>query len=324
MLFLVTGATGFIGREVARQLMEGGHRVAALVRHPERAGDLAAAGIELRPGDIVDAGSVRRAVEGVDGVFHLAAWYEVGRRNRRADEVNVAGAANVLQAAWDAGVDRIVHTSTVGVFSDTRGRVVDESYRHDGRHVTEYDRTKWRAHYEVAEPMARRGAPVVIVQPGAVYGPGDHSAVGRLIAGYLRGRLRYLPGGNAVCWGHVEDTARGHVLAMERGRIGESYIIAGPPHTIVEAFEIAERVTGIRPPRLRVPAGPVRALSRALTAGARLVPPLAAPAELTRLAGVTYLGDNAKARAELGFAPRSLEDGFAGMLPDMLRAVRGS
>lgn len=320
MRFLVTGATGFIGREVTRQLTEAGHRVTALVRHPEQAADLAEAGVELRPGDVTDLDAVRGAVEGVDGVFHLAAWYAVGRRNPQAEAVNVTGASNVLQAAWDAGVGRIVHTSTLAVFSDTKGRIVDESYRHDGPHLSEYDRTKWLAHYEVAEPMAADGAPVVIVQPGVVYGMGDHSATGAMIAAYLRRRLRYLASGSAFCWGHVEDTAKGHILAMEHGRAGESYIIAGPPHTLVEAFQIAERVTGIRAPRLRVPPGPSRALSRVLGAGSRLIPALAGPAELTRLAGVTYLGDSARARAQLGFAARTLQDGFGELLPEMLRA----
>jgi nucleoside-diphosphate-sugar epimerase len=319
MRYLVTGATGFLGGVLTRRLLAAGHDVAALVRAPGRAEDLAAAGVTLRPGDVTDAEAVRRAVGGTDGVFHLAAWYRVGSRNPRAESVNVGGTATVLREAWQAGVDRIVYTSTVAVFSNTEGRAVDETHRHDGPHLSEYDRTKWLAHYEVAEPLAREGAPVVIVQPGVVYGEGDRSATGGLIRAYLRGRLRYLPKGNAVCWGHVDDTAEAHLAAMERGRVGESYVIAGPVHSLVEAFEIAHRVTGIPLPRLRVPPGPLRALSRVLTPASRLVPALAGAAELTRLAGVTYLASSARARAELGFAPRSLEDGFAVLLPRLLR-----
>lgn len=323
MRYLVTGATGFLGGVLTRRLLAAGHDVAALVRHPDRAGDLASAGVALHRGDITDPEAVRRSLAGIDGVFHLAAWYQVGRRNPRAEEVNVGGTATVLREAWQAGVDRIVYTSTVAVFSDTKGRVVDETYRHDGPHLSEYDRTKWLAHYEVAEPLAAAGAPVVIVQPGVTYGEGDRSATGELIHTYLRGRLRYLPKGNAVCWGHVDDTADAHLAALERGRVGESYVIAGPGHPIVEAFEIARRVTGIPLPRLRVPPGPLRALARLLTPASRLAPALAGPAELTRLAGATYLASNAKARADLGFAPRSLEDGFAVLLPRLLRAAAG-
>lgn len=319
MRYLVTGATGFVGRALVRQLVAAGHEVVALVRDPEAAADLAHAGVTLYRGDVVDAESILPALRGTDGVFHLAAWYRVGVRKPRAEEINVDGTANVLGAAWEAGVAKIVHTSTLAVFSDTKGQVVDETYRYDGPHLSEYDRTKWLAHYRVARPLAARGAPVVIVQPGVIYGPGDHSQTGHLITAYLRRRLRYLPAGNAVCWGHVEDTAAGHLLAMERGRIGEDYIIAGPPHTLMEAFQIAHEVTGIPLPRLRVPARPVRGLSRVLTGASRLLPFLSGPAELTRLAGVTYLGDSAKAREELGFAPRSLEDGFAELLPALLK-----
>ncbi|MEX2323148.1 MAG: NAD-dependent epimerase/dehydratase family protein [Acidimicrobiia bacterium] len=324
MRYAVTGATGFIGTALTRRLLADGHEVVALVRDPEAAAALAGIGAELRQGDILDAGSVRRAVEGTDGVFHLAAWYEVGRRNPRAVQINVGGTENVLQAAWDAGVSKIVHTSSLAVFSDTAGKVVDESYRFEGRHLSEYDRTKWMAHYEVAVPMAKRGTPVVIVQPGAVYGLGDTSGIGRWIRAFVRRKLRYLPAGNALCWGHVDDTVDGHVRAMERGNPAEAYIIAGPPHTVVEAFDIASRVSGIPTPRLRVPAGPVKAMSRLLTPLARVIPPLAGPAELTRLAGSTYLGDSSKAERELGFTARSLEEGFGEFLPRLIAHSLGA
>lgn len=322
MKYLVTGGTGFIGRALVRRLLDDGHEVVALVRDTDAAADLEAQGSRLAQGDILDRGSIASAAKGVDGVFHLAAWYEVGRRHPMAEAINVTGADNVLRASLDAGVDRIVYTSSVAVFSDTRGRTVDESYRFDGRHVSEYDRTKWLAHYEVAEPLARDGAPIVIVQPGVVYGRGDRSATGGLIAAYARGRLRYVVKGSAVCWGHVDDTVDGHVRAMERGRDGEAYVIAGPGHSLVEAFEIAATVTGIPAPRLRLPPGPIRAVSRMLTVLSTALRPLAAPAELTRLAGVTYLASSAKARRELGFEARPLASGFAEILPPMVERAQ--
>jgi nucleoside-diphosphate-sugar epimerase len=156
----------------------------------------------------------------------------------------------------------------------------------------------------------------VIVQPGLIYGPGDHSATGQVLADYLRRRLPLVPRGSAYCWAHVDDVARGHILAMEKGRPGESYILAGPCHSLVEALDIAERVTGVPAPRLRVSPGLMRLASRLLTPLAGLVPlPETYHPESLRVgAGVTYLGSNRKAREELGYEPRPLEQGFREVL----------
>jgi nucleoside-diphosphate-sugar epimerase len=209
-------------------------------------------------------------------------------------------------------VPRGVYTSTLAVFSDTHGRLVDESYRHDGPWLSAYDRTKWVAHYIVAEPFMRAGLPLVIVQPGAVYGPGDTSALGRTLVQYLRRQLPVVPGGAAFCWGHVDDTARAHLLAMERGRPGESYIIAGPPHTLAETLDLAHRLTGVPPPRLRLPAPAFRVLMMLAQAAEPVVTlPEAYTAEALQVAaGVTYLGRSAKAERELGFTARPLEVGL--------------
>jgi nucleoside-diphosphate-sugar epimerase len=250
---------------------------------------------------------------GVDGVFHVAAWYKVGSPDRReAERVNVDGTRIVLEAMRDAGVAKGVYTSTLAVFGDTRGRVVDETYRTAGPFETVYDGTKWRAHYEVAIPLIERGLPLVIVQPGVVYGIGDHSPVRPIIDRYLTRRLPAVPSRTAYCWGHVEDTAAGHRLAMEQGRSGESYIIAGPAHTLADALAVAESVTGIPAPRMRIP-GVVTDLIARLPGGAF---------EGLRAMGATYLGSNAKARRELGFAPRELRDGFAEVLPAHLAEIR--
>src|SRR5205823_1477520 len=129
-----------------------------------------------------------------------------------------------------------------------------------GPWLSEYDRTKWVAHYEVAEPMMRAGLPLVIVQPGGVYGPGDPGPLGDVLRDYLAGRLPMVPQGTAFSWGHVEDIAAGHRLAMERGRVGESYILAGPAHTLEQALEVAKSISGVPLPLLRPPPALVRAL----------------------------------------------------------------
>jgi nucleoside-diphosphate-sugar epimerase len=205
-----------------------------------------------------------------------------------------------------------VYTSTLGVFSDTKGKVVDESYRHDGPWLTEYERTKWLAHYQVALPMIEAGLPLVIVMPGLVYGPGDTSMVHTTFQQYLQGKLPITPKGTSYCWAHVDDTARGHILAMERGTPGQSYIIAGEPHTLVEALEIAERITGVKPPKWHPSPAAMGTLAGVLGVLEKVVSlPESYRAESLRVvAGVTYLGSNAKAKRELGFNPRPLEEGL--------------
>jgi nucleoside-diphosphate-sugar epimerase len=302
--YFLTGATGFIGREIASQLRAAGHDVRALVRDPARGERLKRIGVELHRGDVTERASLRSPMEGVDGVFHVAGWYKVGVKDRSpAQAINVQGTQNVLETMKELAIRKGVYTSTLAVFSDTRGRMVDETYRHSGPWLSVYDRTKWQAHYEVAEPMMRKGLPLVIVQPGAVYGPGDTSILHDLVVQYLRGKLKRVPKVTAFCFATVQDTARGHLLAMDKGRPGESYIIAGPSHTLVDALGIAERATGVPAPRSHPPAGLVRFLA------------LLSRSEQLRVATATYLGSNAKAVRELGFHPIPLEEG----LPPYLR-----
>jgi nucleoside-diphosphate-sugar epimerase len=300
MRYFVTGATGFIGGHLVRTLRGAGHQVDAIARDPTKAADLLRIGVRVHRGDITDKESMRGPMAGADGVFHLAGWYKIGVRDKSAaHRINVDGTRNVLELIGELGIPKGVYTSTLAVFGDTKGQVVDESYRHGGPWLSEYDRTKWIAHYEVAEPMMRRGLPLVIVQPGVTYGPGDPSAMGVTLHQYLQGKLRGIPKRSAYCWGHVEDTARGHLLAMERGRPGESYIVAGEPRTLVDAIELAARITKIPAPRFRPSPGFLRFLA-AITRS-----------ETLRVgAGVTYLGSNARAKRDLGLQHRSLEEGL--------------
>jgi nucleoside-diphosphate-sugar epimerase len=323
MRYFVTGATGFIGGALARQLREAGHDVVALVRNRERAGALAAIGVELVEGDIVDRESLERPMSGVDGVFHVAAWYKVGVRHARgtAERINVLGTRNVLEAMRAAGVPKGVYTSTVAVFSDTAGAIPDETYRHDGPHLSFYDETKWRAHYEVALPMMEEGLPLVIVMPGMVYGPGDTSQMGEFFRDYATGGPIIAPAGTAYVWAHVEDIARGHVLAMERGVPGETYIIAGPAHTLREALNVVAQTTGRKPLTLWSPPFVSKALSHVVGLVERLLPvPERYSVEALRVtAGTTYLGDNTRARRELGYSPRPLQEGMRQTVEDFLR-----
>ena len=325
MRYFLTGATGFIGQPLARQLRSGGHDVVALVRSPEKASALEDLGVELAPGDITRPESLRDPMGGCDGVFHVAGWYNVGQPDREtAEAINVGGTRNVLEAAADVGVGKVVYTSTVAVYGNTHGRPVDEKYRHGGPWLTEYDRSKWLAHYEVAIPMMERGLPLVIVQPGVVYGPGDHSRVGAVFRDYLRRRLPVIPTQGAS-WSFVEDMARGHVQAMERGEVGTSYNLAGPSRMWSEVLELAEELTGVPRPRIVLPPWGARlgaALMKPIAAVAT-VPPTYHPETLRVAAGTTYFSDDSRARRDIGWSPRPLEDGLAITLAAEIRALEG-
>jgi nucleoside-diphosphate-sugar epimerase len=314
MKYFVTGATGFIGGRVARQLLAAGHEVSALTRRPSKAHELVALGVKAHAGDITDKESLRLPMRGVDGVFHIAAWYKVGVRDKSpAEPINVGGTRNVLEMMQELGIPKGVYTSTLTVFSDTRGQMVDEGYRYTGpSFLSEYDRTKWKAHYEVALPLMQTGLPLVIVQPGLVYGPGDTSVIHQAWVHYLCGKLPMTPSGTQYCWGHVDDIAHGHLLAMEQGKVGESYITAGPKYSVVEAFALAEQISGVRAPRLHSAPWMMKTLA-SMIGLLDAVFPLPEPysAETIRSsAGVSYLGSNQKARRELGYAPRTLEQGL--------------
>lgn len=321
--YFVTGATGFIGGEIVKQLIGRGHKVVALVRSPHKAGMLKALGVDIHAGDITDRETLKVPMTGVDGVFHAAAWYKVGVKEPLADQINVDGTRNVLHTMRALGIPRGVYTSTVAVFSDTHGNVPDEHYRFDGNHLSHYDRTKWIAHYRVAVPQIERGLPLTIVMPGLVYGPGDTSGMHTALVDLLRRRLPMTPARTAFCWAHVEDTARGHIQAMELGKAGESYIIAGPRHTFEHAFDLAASIAKVRAPMFHPGPTTMRAMAMATELAGRFVnlPPALTPEALRVLAGTTYFGSSEKAIREIGFSVRPLEEGMAQTLEHELRVL---
>ena len=316
MKAFVTGAGGFIGQALVRRLRERGDEVHALVRSMAQADLLEGLGCQLHHGDLASVDHLREQMAGCDAVFHVAGIYRVGipaSERPAMYAANVASTANVLDAATAAGIPRTVAVSTINAFGNTAGRVLDEIYRRGEppEYLSYYDETKHLAHLE-AEARAAAGARVVIVQPGQVYGPGDHSAIGGLMRQAAAGTLRALTfpdlGLNMV---HVDDVASGICLAHDRGHVGESYVLGGEITTIRELIRKSAGAAGKAPPRITVPSW----LLRTAAAGAGLLGPLLGgrtnlPELITAADGVTYWASDAKARRELGYAPRDLETGL--------------
>jgi len=312
MKAFVTGGTGFIGQHVVQKLLARGYDVVGLARSDSSAAALRAAGAEVARGSITDKASMRAGMEGADVVFHVAGWYEVGSNDwMEAERINVGGTRNVLRLAQDLEIPKIVHVSTVAVFGDTKGELVDENYRYNGPFLTEYDRTKWLAHYKVAEPLIEEGVPIIIAMPGVVYGPGDHSQVGHLMERHYRG-MPVLPGPETtLTYAHVEDVAEGIVLAAEKGEVGEAYIIAGPAVPLGEMVDFWSYLTGKPLPAIRIPSRFLKPLAPIVGALDAVLPLPALYAEETvRTLGATYMARADKARTQLGWKPRPLQAGM--------------
>ncbi len=313
MKYFLTGATGFLGGVLARQLREEGHDVQAVIRNPQKASELQSLGVKLFPGDVTDKESMREAMQGTDGLFHVAGWYKIGVRDKSEGErVNVQGTRNVLELMKELHIPKGVYTSTLAINSDTHGELKNESYHFTGKHLTEYDRTKAVAH-EIAKQFIAEGLPLVIVMPGGIYGPGDTSVLRRTFIDFLQGKLPMLPRKAGICWAHVEDTARGHILAMEKGVPGETYIIAGEPATYQEALQLASHITGKSVPMI-VPYQMMKAMSYLVKPFEAVLPELYSPETLRVMSGATYWGDNSKAKRFLGYNPRPLSEGLESTL----------
>ena len=316
MKVFVTGGTGFIGGEVARQLRARGDDVVCLVRSPEKATRLRELGCELTEGDLSDTAAMRAGMEGCDGLVHAAAMYEVGipaKQHPAMYEANVTGSERVLRAAQEAKLGKIVYVSTVGTFGNTHGETVDESYEHPGKEFTSYyEETKLEGQRIAQRLIDEENLPCVIVQPGGVYGPGDESQVADLLKEFFAGRLFLLPFPQlGICLTHVEDIAGGILLALDKGVAGETYVISGPATTMREAIETIASVSGRKAPKRDLPTGLMKAMT---PIGPLVGKMIGQPPNLRELIssadGVTFWASYEKAGRELGYAPRGMEQGM--------------
>ncbi len=315
MKIFVTGGTGFIGGEVVRQLRQRGDEVVCLVRSPEKAGKLKELGCELAAGDLGAEGAIRAGMQDCDAVIHAAAMYEVGipaKQRPAMWDANVEGTRRVMEAAREEKVPRIVYVSTVGIFGNTHQKVVDESYENPETDFTSYyEETKLAAH-KVVQGMIDDGLPAIIVQPGGVYGPGDTSQVADLLEQFFAGKLPLLPFPElGICMTHVEDIAGGILLALDKGELGETYVISGPATTMREAIETVARISGRKAPKRALPTGLMKAM---VPIGPLVGKVMGQPPNLRELIssadGVTFWASYGKAERELGYSPRGMDEGL--------------
>lgn len=312
MKALVTGATGFLGSAVVRELLRNGEEVRVLVRPNTNRLNLQGLDVEETLGDITDVASVRRALRGCDRVYHVAALYTLADPPQAYYRINVEGTRNVLQAALEAGVHKAVYTSTIAAVGSARGgSPADEDTVWDlGEFFLPYVTTKYQAEFEAWRACAK-GLPVVVVNPTAPMGERDvkPTPTGKLIVDFLNGRMPFYPRMylNVI---DADDVAAGHRLAMEKGRPGERYILGGENVSVRQILAVLSRLTGVPAPRWPIP------YPAALVAGFLgdlLLTKLLGRPSIVSLSSVRFLkrpmhASNRKAVQELGLTLTPLED----------------
>jgi len=310
---LVTGASGFVGSAVARALVARGDDVRVLLREGSSRKNIDGLDCRVMIGDMRDAKAMTKAMEGVRHVFHVAADYRLWARD--PSEIvrnNLDGARAVMEAARTTGVERIVYTSSVAALKPVAGRAVDETSRHDEVTVIGvYKKSKLVAE-RLVERLAGEGLPVVIVSPSTPIGPRDikPTPTGRIIVEAANGRMPAFvdTGLNLV---HVDDVAQGHLLALDKGRIGENYILGGEDVRLRDMLALIEPLVGRKPPRVRLPRAPLYPLAFGAEAFARMrgKEPFLTVDALKMSKYLMYFSSE-KATAELGFQARPFARGI--------------
>ena len=264
---LVTGASGFIGRKLSLTLAEMGYDVVALCRNIHHPYLIPHRNIQFVKGDILEVESLENAMKDCYQVYHTAAMAKMWCKNEQDFyNVNVLGTRNVLACALKLGVERVVHTSTCGVWGPTLNLPISENDPRAVGFAINYERTKYLAELEVKE-YVKKGLDVVIVNPSRVYGDGpvtDSNTVSKMVSGYINGTWHFIPGdGNAIAnYVFVDDVVNGHVSAMENGRNGERYILGGEDICFNSFFETLRRITGKNRNLFKIPVRVIRAYSQ--------------------------------------------------------------
>jgi dihydroflavonol-4-reductase len=312
MATLVTGATGLLGSHIARKLAERGDKVKLLLRKTSKTINIDDLNAERVYGDVTDIDSIRKAIEGCDTIYHAAGIVSFKQADyKKMEDINVKGTQNVFTAALEAGVKKAVYTSSVAAIGLKPGKEsADEETPFDpaGTDI-QYIKSKYYAEEEALK-FFRKGLPLVIVNPSIVIGAGDvYVSTSGFILWYCKRRLPgYTDGGINIV--DAEDVALGHLLAAEKGRLGERYILSNRNITIKELFEVIEKVTGIPRPRMKIPY-PLAYMGAYIAERILGIPaPNYVAMDIDSVKGSKHFWyfDNSKAVRELGFSPRPLEE----------------
>ncbi len=317
MKALVTGGSGFVGAGIVRHLLAAGHDVRVLVREGSPRDNLADPRIETAVGDLLHPESLGPALHGCDTLFHCAADYRIWVPDPdRMARINVAGTRALMLAALEAGIGRVVYTSSVATLETASvGRPGDETRPATAAAaIGPYKRTKVLAEAVVMELVAAEGLPAVIVLPSTPMGPADvkPTPTGRMVVEAASGRMpAYVDTGLNIV--HVDDVAAGHLLALERGRIGERYILGGDDMRLSDILAEIAALYGRRPPRIRLPHAAVMPLAVVAEAVARATgrEPFITIDGLRMARKLMYFSSD-KARRELGYSPRPGREAIAG------------
>jgi dihydroflavonol-4-reductase len=316
MTTLITGATGFVGSALARKLIARGERVRVLVRPTADRRNLEELDVEIAAGDLTDPTSLAAAVKGCEALFHVAADYRLWVPDRaRMFESNVEGTRRLMQAAGEAGVTRIVYTSSVATLLPRPGGTPagEEDAGGAGDMIGAYKQSKHAAEIVVREMIERQGLPAVITHPSTPIGPRDikPTPTGKMVVDAASGRMpAYVDTGLNVV--HVDDVAEGHILAFERGRIGRNYILGSENMSLAEILGLVAAMTHRRPPRIKLPHGLVIPIAGLAEIGARLTgrEPFTTR-EAVKLARKTMFFTSDRAIEELGYRPRPAREAIA-------------
>lgn len=317
MTTLVTGASGFVGSAVARVLVAAGAEVRVFLRAGSDRRNVAGLDVEIVEGDLTDRQSLARAVKGCKALYHLAADYRLWALDPRSlYRVNVDATTTLMQLAAEAGVARIVYTSSVAALGLTKdGSPADETTAaHLDAMIGHYKRSKYLAEQAVRRQIQEDGLPIVIVNPSAPVGPRDvkPTPTGRMIVEAASGAMpAFVDTGLNLA--HVDDIARGHLLAFEKGEIGEGYILAGENLTLAEILTEIATICGHRPPRLKIPHDLLWPLAYGAEGWARLTRSQKEPfitLDGLRMSKKRMFFSHTKAAAKLGYAPRPARQGL--------------
>ncbi|NIM28039.1 MAG: NAD-dependent epimerase/dehydratase family protein [Gammaproteobacteria bacterium] len=318
MTTLVTGATGFLGSAVVRALLERGESVRVLTRPNNNRRNIHGLDVELVEGNLNDPDSLRRAVRGCRALYHTAADYRLwAREPAQIYETNVTATRQLLRLASDAGVGRVVYTSSVATLGrEPSGRPADEQTPVTIHDMTgHYKRSKYMAEEEVKRLVREEDVPAVIVNPSTIIGPRDirPTPTGRMVEEAVRGKIPAFvdTGLNVV---HVEDVAAGHVQAFERGEVGERYVLGGEDMMLREILEHIASLTGRRPPRVRLPRGAVLPVAYLAEFAARVRRTGREPlitVDGLKMSKTFMFFSSEKAKQALGYAPRPAREALA-------------